>query len=68
MVGYVDLSFCGIFPIPFNHDGDVRINSPYGYRIHPIHGDYRLHTGIDFGTSHHCNIYSIADGTVMSDE
>ncbi|MDP3273576.1 MAG: M23 family metallopeptidase [Deltaproteobacteria bacterium] len=27
------------------------VTSPYGYRIHPISGVYRLHTGIDFNGS-----------------
>lgn len=62
--GYIDLSFNGIYPLPFDHDGNVRVTDNYGYRIHPITGEYRMHWGIDFGTAHHCEIKSIADGTV----
>ena len=25
------------------------VTSPFGYRLHPILGDWRLHTGVDFG-------------------
>ena len=62
--GYLDLSFSGIYPLPFDHDGDVRITDNYGYRIHPITGEYRMHWGIDFATVHHCEIKSIEDGVV----
>ncbi len=61
---YLDLSFSGIYPLPFDYDGDVRITDDYGYRIHPITGEYRMHWGIDFATVHHCEIKSIADGVV----
>lgn len=62
--GYVDLSFNGIYPLPFDYDKDVIITDNYGYRIHPISGEYKMHWGIDFGTEHHCEIKSIADGVV----
>jgi len=36
----------------------------YGYRVHPITGEYKLHAGADFGASCGTPIYSIAAGTV----
>ncbi len=60
--GYLDLSFHGIYPMPF--DGDVIVTDDFGYRIHPVTGEYKMHNGIDFGTVHHCEIKSIADGVV----
>ena len=39
---------------PSSNSGFIRPSggystSPYGYRVHPITGDYKLHGGIDFG-------------------
>ncbi len=42
------------------------ITSPYGYRIHPIYGTSRLHTGIDYGASSGTPIRASADGVVVS--
>ena len=42
------------------------ITSPYGYRIHPIYGTSRLHTGIDYGASEGTPIRASADGVVVS--
>jgi murein DD-endopeptidase MepM/ murein hydrolase activator NlpD len=50
-----------LFPVP-----GAPITSPFGYRIHPIYGDARLHTGIDIGASSGSPIRAAADGVVAS--
>ena len=40
------------------------ISSPYGYRIHPIYGTYRLHTGTDIAAGCGQPIAAASGGTV----
>ncbi|MDI6900977.1 MAG: peptidoglycan DD-metalloendopeptidase family protein [Anaerosomatales bacterium] len=56
------------WPVP----GFYRVSSPYGYRIHPIFGTRKLHTGIDIGRNLDppksiggAAIVSAGDGTVI---
>lgn len=49
---------------PFDNPKSVSITSPYGMRYHPTRGTYSMHTGTDFGTPHHCKIYTVNKGTV----
>ena len=42
-----------------------RITSPFGWRIHPILGGRRLHTGIDLGSATGVPIHAAANGTVI---
>ena len=44
----------------------TRISSPYGYRIHPITGTRKLHSGIDYAAPHGTAIYSAEDGVVLT--
>ncbi|KQO48325.1 MULTISPECIES: M23 family metallopeptidase [unclassified Frigoribacterium] len=37
---------------------------PYGYRVHPITGEYKLHAGADFGAACGTPIYSVSAGRV----
>lgn len=54
------------WPVP----GFYRITSSFGYRIHPIYGTQKMHTGIDIGSNPGQSIYGQnfvagADGTVI---
>ena len=42
------------------------ITSPFGWRIHPIYGDWRLHAGVDLGVDENAIIPSPASGTVIT--
>ena len=41
------------------------VTSPYGYRIHPVTGRQRFHSGIDIGAAYGTNIYAANSGTVV---
>ena len=53
-----------IFPLKCS---GIYISSPYGYRTHPITGQYKLHTGTDFtaGGINQKPIYAVRDGVVI---
>lgn len=42
-----------------------KITSEYAYRIHPISGEYRFHSGLDIGADEGENVLSVLDGEVI---
>ena len=41
------------------------ITSPFGYRIHPVMGTTRFHSGLDFGVDHGTSIKAADNGVVI---
>ena len=50
-----------VCPVPY-----YTLSSPFGYRWHPIWGDYRFHYGIDMGLEAGNPIYAAKGGQVVS--
>lgn len=40
------------------------ITSPFGYRVHPVQGTWKLHSGLDIGSPGGSPIFAVADGVV----
>jgi murein DD-endopeptidase MepM/ murein hydrolase activator NlpD len=51
------ISFC-LVCLPLKH---LKINSEYGYRIHPLTGKYAMHAGVDL-KARHDTVYAILNG------
>lgn len=43
----------------------LRISSPYGYRVHPITGERKLHSGVDLSLVQGTPVYPVKPGTVV---
>lgn len=54
-----------IFGNPFDFDWKKDISSPFGWRIHPISGDKKFHTGIDIAEPAGTPIKAVMSGTVV---
>ncbi len=54
----------GIFQAPIK--GAISLTSPFGYRIHPVTGQRRLHMGADIHAACGLPQYAAANGTVVS--
>jgi murein DD-endopeptidase MepM/ murein hydrolase activator NlpD len=58
------IDFSGSFSTPLSKS-DYRISSNYGRRYHPIHKQWRLHTGIDLAADRGTPVYASASGVVV---
>lgn len=49
-----------LVPISYNY-----LSSPFGMRLHPVYGDYRLHNGVDLSAPEGTPIYASRAGQVI---
>lgn len=45
---------------------DLPVTSSFGWRIHPIRGDWQFHTGLDLGYEYGTGIPALMDGQVVA--
>lgn len=63
----IDTQYIGgelAWPVP----GYTKISSKYGMRVHPITGQYKLHTGVDISAPMGANFIAANDGIVIKAE
>lgn len=48
------------------HAVNFPVTSPFGWRIHPISGDWKFHAGVDLGYEYGAYIAALFDGVVVS--
>ncbi len=41
------------------------VTSPFGWRVHPISGEYQFHAGVDLGFEYGAGIIALFDGEVI---
>ena len=44
---------------------DLPVTSAFGWRIHPISGEWKFHTGVDFGYAEGTPVPALFDGVVI---
>ena len=60
------VTICALMMIPaIVHAADFPVTSPFGWRIHPISGDWKFHAGVDLGYEYGSYIGAIFDGQVV---
>jgi len=58
----------GLYGWPVSTDYPINKDDPtnlYGWRIHPIHGDLRFHSGVDIQAPNDSDCFAIGNGTVI---
>lgn len=45
-------------------NGEGVLTSPYGWRVHPVHGGRRFHRGVDIGAPMGAKVHAVASGSV----
>lgn len=46
---------------------DLPVTSPFGWRVHPITGEWRFHSGVDLGYEYGTPVPALFDGVVVQE-
>jgi murein DD-endopeptidase MepM/ murein hydrolase activator NlpD len=58
------LALATAFGLTWPVSESARVTSPFGYRLHPVLGTRKLHTGVDISLPSGTPVHAVADGTV----
>lgn len=47
------------------HAADLPVTSPFGWRVHPITGEYSFHTGVDLGYDYGISVSALFGGITV---
>lgn len=64
LIAYVLLFWIG-FGVTAAEAADLPVTSPFGWRIHPITGEWKFHSGVDLGYDYGAGVPALFDGLVM---
>lgn len=51
--------------VPMASAADFPVTSPFGWRVHPITGEWKFHAGVDLGYGYGAGIVALFDGEVI---
>ena len=54
-----------ICAVPSLHASEIPVTSAFGWRVHPISGEWKFHTGVDLGYAEGTPIPALFDGIVI---
>lgn len=57
-----ELGACVAVPLP---QGSYHVSSPFGMRLHPLAGVWRMHWGLDLASSKGTPVSAVSDGVVV---
>lgn len=64
---FIAVAFLGILLQPWIAEAeDLPISSPFGWRIHPITGEWKFHSGLDLAYELGTPVPAFFDGTIVS--
>lgn len=65
-IAFVDAPDASVYTMTNPLDGELVITSDFGWRIHPISGTQKFHSGLDLDANDYQPVYATANGVVTA--
>lgn len=61
------MGLCLLLYAAVSEAADLPVTSPFGWRVHPISGTWKFHSGVDLGYEYGTVVPALFDGTVVEE-
>ena len=61
------MGLCLLLYAAVSEAADLPVTSPFGWRVHPISGTWKFHSGVDLGYEYGTVVPAFFDGTVVEE-